>query len=805
MRAKFSLFVTALIICVAGVLGYFFFRMQKQMIYTELEERGSAIIEASANDAEYGLLTGNSEELLRLAEKILRFNDVSFCLINDIKKTISVKESRGDLDIPVEYMRLSYRDGVRTVKNNENYVFVAPVMGVLVEESSGEEDLFAFDDIGSVAGKESIVGVVTIGFSLERLRSVLRNTLYTTVLITLLIIFIAAFITMFLARVATVPILRLVDGTHRLAGGDLSIRIDSRSNDEIGDLADSFNAMAGALQKSRRELVESEEYASSIVDNMLDALFVADIDGNIESLNPAALLLLGYAHEELKGQPLANVFARRKEMLDLLTVIKEKQEINDVEVDFLSKQGEEIPVSISASTMRLTASPNDRNDSGVAQMIVVVRDMRRITTLIQDINAGKAKLEEWSKTLEQRVDERTRELLRSQETMLNIMTDLESSKAYVENIVANLMDSLVVMNMEGNIRTVNAVTLKMLGFSEDFIVGKEFTSLIDEMDLIEVIKREGQVRNIETVYKTSAKERIPILLSGAVIKDKMGTGTGVVIIAKDITEQKKAEADLRNYVQQVEEVNKELDDFTYIVSHDLKEPLRSIDAFSKFLAEDYVENLDEDGLMYVERVRSNALRMQQLIEDLLEVSRLERRQNPFAPVHIKTLIDDALLRLEYAIMEKKVEVIKSEEFPVLYCDRHRLGEVFYNLFSNAIKFMKHDHPRIEVGCIDEGEMYKFYVADNGIGIEEQYFEKIFKIFQRLGKREEYEGTGAGLTIVKKIIEMHGGKIWVESELGRGTTFLFTVPKRTIEEEQVPHRQNDTAADEEQKIQGGSSE
>jgi len=243
----------------------------------------------------------------------------------------------------------------------------------------------------------------------------------------------------------------------------------------------------------------------------------------------------------------------------------------------------------------------------------------------------------------------------------------------------------------------------------------------------------------------------------------------------DITERKKIEEKIKNYSIELEKSNRELDDFTFIISHDLKEPLRSIDAFSGFVLDDYKDKLDEEGKNYLERIRVNANRMQELIEDLLDISRIERKQNPFEEIETGELVNEIKLRLEYAIKEKNLELIVSDNLPKIFCDRVRLTEVFANLVSNAIKFNDKPKPVIEIGCSKKDCFYEFYVKDNGPGIDERYFEKIFEIFQRLGHRETTEGTGVGLTIAKKIVQMHKGKIWVESKVGEGTTFYFTIP------------------------------
>ncbi len=245
---------------------------------------------------------------------------------------------------------------------------------------------------------------------------------------------------------------------------------------------------------------------------------------------------------------------------------------------------------------------------------------------------------------------------------------------------------------------------------------------------------------------------------------------------EDLQKTTVSKEELRKYAKKVEEINLELDDFTYIVSHDLKEPLRSINAFSKFLMSDYREKLDEEGRNYLERIQANAILMQKLIEDLLEVSRLERRKNPFEDANVGNMLNEIKIRMEHSLTEKKVEMIVNDTMPVVFCDRIRLTEVFANLISNAVKYADKTPPRVEVGYKDTGNYYEFFVKDNGPGIPEEYYEKIFKMFQRLVKKEEKEGTGVGLTIAKKIVEMHKGRIWVESKVGEYTTFYFTIPK-----------------------------
>jgi light-regulated signal transduction histidine kinase (bacteriophytochrome) len=227
---------------------------------------------------------------------------------------------------------------------------------------------------------------------------------------------------------------------------------------------------------------------------------------------------------------------------------------------------------------------------------------------------------------------------------------------------------------------------------------------------------------------------------------------------------------------ELENRNKELDDFTYVVSHDLKEPLISIEGYSKIVMKDYKDKLDEEGREYLGSVVQSTTRMKNLIEDLLTLSRLGRMQDAYESVSVKDIVEDILHDLQFSLREKNVTARVADNLPTVRFSATRLSMVFRNLISNAMKFNNKPNPVVEIGVRDGEEEHVFFVADNGIGIEPQYFERIFTIFQRLKRSEEYRGTGAGLTIAKKIVEREGGRIWVESKPGEGSTFYFTVKK-----------------------------
>ena len=243
----------------------------------------------------------------------------------------------------------------------------------------------------------------------------------------------------------------------------------------------------------------------------------------------------------------------------------------------------------------------------------------------------------------------------------------------------------------------------------------------------------------------------------------------------DITEMKKgAEKVLFELNEDLLRSNKELEQFAYVASHDLQEPLRMVSSFTQLLSQRYKDKLDQDAQDFIQFAVDGAIRMQILINDLLDYSRIGTRGKNFSQVDMHTVLGQVVSNLNLKIQEKNA-LVTNDELPEVFADEGQMVQLFQNLIGNALKFCK-SSPRIHIDAKEENEHYLFSVRDNGIGIEEQYFDKIFQIFQRLHPRDEYGGTGIGLAICKRIIERHGGKIWVESKPGKGSRFYFTILK-----------------------------
>jgi len=249
----------------------------------------------------------------------------------------------------------------------------------------------------------------------------------------------------------------------------------------------------------------------------------------------------------------------------------------------------------------------------------------------------------------------------------------------------------------------------------------------------------------------------------------------IQFIMQDITERKRTEQLLQESIEELARINAELKQFTYVASHDLKEPLRMISSFTQLLEKRYKDKLDEDANDFIHFIIDGVARMEDLIKNLLDYSKIGKQNRKYEEVDLNDVLKDVIDNLRHIITETKAEII-YDSLPSLFADRHELLQVFQNLISNALKFRGIDVPLIKISARPERKHWVFSIHDNGIGIDSKDFERIFIIFKRLHPLEKYEGTGLGLAICKKIVERQGGKMWVESELGKGSSFHFTIKK-----------------------------
>ena len=243
-------------------------------------------------------------------------------------------------------------------------------------------------------------------------------------------------------------------------------------------------------------------------------------------------------------------------------------------------------------------------------------------------------------------------------------------------------------------------------------------------------------------------------------------------LKQEITEREEAERRQSELIEKVDNINKELKDFASIVSHDLKAPLRGIKSLATWILDDCSDNLGEQANEQMNLLLGRVERMYNLIEGVLQYSRAGRIEEKVVQVNLDDFIPEAI---DMLVPPENISITIENTMPVIECTETHAMQLFQNLLSNAIKYMDKSQGQIKVGCVEQDGFWKFSIADNGPGIEQKHFEKIFKMFQALSVSEDFEGTGVGLTITKKIVELYGGDIWVESEIGQGSTFFFTLP------------------------------
>jgi PAS domain S-box-containing protein len=293
---------------------------------------------------------------------------------------------------------------------------------------------------------------------------------------------------------------------------------------------------------------------------------------------------------------------------------------------------------------------------------------------------------------------------------------------------------------------------------------------------LEVSSEKGVV--FETVHRRKDNTTFPVEVSARQIEIEGPVFLQSII--RDISERKQTEAKLVETMQELTHSNEELEKFAYIASHDLQEPLRTVASFVQLLAKRYKGKLDSDADDFINYAVDGATRMQILINDLLAYSRVGTRGKEFKELSCERVLDLALSNLT-VVIGRSGAVVTRDPLPVVMGDDVQLMQLFQNLIGNAIKFCREQAPRIHVSAAQTGNEWVFSVRDNGMGIEPEFFERIFLLFQRLQNRKDYTGTGIGLAICKKVVERHGGRIWVESELGKGSIFSFTLPtQREIE-------------------------
>jgi len=380
---------------------------------------------------------------------------------------------------------------------------------------------------------------------------------------------------------------------------------------------------------------------------------------------------------------------------------------------------------------------------------------------------------------------------------LNAMADslqrTTVSRDYVDNIIASMLNSVIVASPEGQIKTVNKATCTLLAYREEELIGQNLSVVLREGLLPNAeegaLNVAGPFNKQERRYTTNTGSEIPVLFSASVMYKKDGEVQGIVCVAQDISELKRADLALKKYADRLCESNKELTDFAHVASHDLQEPLRKIMTFGDRLKQKCGDTLNEQGLDYIERMQNASQRMQKLIDGLLSFARVSTKAKPFEAVDLGKVVDDVLSDLEVRIEQSK-GLVEVGVLPTIDADPLQMRQLFQNLIGNALKFScPGEAPFVKVSSEAMNEKIsstsapenkafcKVILEDRGIGFDNQYAERIFGIFQRLHGKSEYEGSGIGLSVCKKIVERHAGTITASSAPGKGATFVLVLPMK----------------------------
>ncbi|MFZ0968816.1 MAG: ATP-binding protein, partial [Candidatus Acidiferrales bacterium] len=369
---------------------------------------------------------------------------------------------------------------------------------------------------------------------------------------------------------------------------------------------------------------------------------------------------------------------------------------------------------------------------------------------------------------------------------ISVRKEAEKHLAQMEGRYRGLLeaapDAMVVVNQIGEIVLLNVQAEKQFGYRRDELVGRKVKSLIPEGFAERLIAdalrsaEDALAQQIGTGIELSGRRKNGSDFPIEIMLSPLESAEGILVTAaiRDITARKAAEANLLEKVDELKRSNEELGQFAYIASHDLQEPLRMVASYTQLLSRRYKGKLDADADEFISFAVDGAARMQRLIQDLLAFSRVGTKGKELLITSSEEAFQQALINLRGAVKDSGAQVT-HDPLPMVAADEMQLVQLFQNLIGNAIKYQNPGVPRIHVSAArDGGKKWIFSVKDNGLGIHPQYFDRIFGMFQRLHKREEFEGTGIGLAICKKIVERHGGVISVESQPGQGSTFRFAL-------------------------------
>jgi len=504
-----------------------------------------------------------------------------------------------------------------------------------------------------------------------------------------------------------------------------------------------------AKAEGRRKFVEnslreSEERYRMLLDGIKDyAIFMMDPQGQILSWNAGAELIKGYRADEIIGQNFSCFFPPE---------------------DIEQGRPEEI--------LRLTTADGRHEEQGMRVRKDGSRFLASLTFTALYDQAGN---------------------LRGFSEFSHDRSESKESAAKYRALLEAAPDAMVVVSQAGEIVLVNAQVENQFGYRRDELVGQKVMNIIPEGFAERLIAdatrstAEALAQHIGAGIELSGRRKDGTEFPIEIMLSPLESAEGILVTAaiRNISARKKSEQELAVANRVLEESNLELKQFAYIASHDLQTPLRSITGFVQLLQQEYEGKLDEQAQEWILRTVGAVARMQTLIRDLLSYSRVDARSGPFTQIPFLDIVNDALILLESSIHDSGGQVA-CDKLPIVMGDRSQLVQLMQNLIGNGLTYRSDKPPHIHISAKRNGKDWIFSVRDNGIGIDPKHYERIFEIFKRLHNQKDRPGTGIGLAVCRRVVNRHGGKIWVESKLGHGSTFQFTIPEGT---EQTNERSN----------------
>ncbi|MFA5353433.1 MAG: PAS domain S-box protein [Thermodesulfovibrionales bacterium] len=496
-------------------------------------------------------------------------------------------------------------------------------------------------------------------------------------------------------------------------------------------------------------------YARSLIEASLDPLVTISAEGKITDVNRATELVTGYQRETLVGTDFSDYFTDPLKAREGYERSFREGMVKDYPLEIRHRDGLIMPVLYNASVFRSEAGK-------VMGVFAAARTLDAI---------------------------------------------LRMSEKKLRDITGSIGEGIIVVDEKGRLTFMNPEAERLLGWTEKELLRKEIHRVIHnhrdggqaapgDCPIHKIFSTGVSSHSWDDVFLSKSGSLLPVAyISSPVLAD--GKVEAIIIAFQDITERKTLEEKLRKYTKALEMSNKELEQFAYVASHDLQEPLRKIISFTALLEQKYRDLLDDKADTYIHFIVDGAMRMSALINDLLTYSRVSSRAKEFSPIDLSEVLSRVAGDLSLVIRESSAS-LTYDRLPTVLADDTQMGQLFQNLIGNALKFRRQEPLVIHVSAEKIPDFlsrranlpadvishlkalrrgWVLSVKDNGIGIDPHYFDRIFQIFQRLHTQEEYPGTGIGLAVCKKVVERHGGKIWVESEEGKGAAFFFTLPDK----------------------------